>query len=100
VLKHDDGALEAHDITIATTRRFASGTGSMRAAQPAPVAVPAPPAAEGEAEGLNLKSAVDHVEQRLIRIALERTAGNRTEAAALLGLNRTTLVEKLRKIGG
>ena len=31
-------------------------------------------------------------------IALERAGGNRSEAAALLGLNRTTLVEKLRKI--
>jgi transcriptional regulator with PAS, ATPase and Fis domain len=103
VLKHEDGPIEAADITIASTRRrFASGTGQVRiASAPAPVAVPSPPAAEtGETEGLNLKSAVDNVEQRLIRIALERTAGNRTEAAALLGLNRTTLVEKLRKISG
>ncbi len=96
VLKHDDGPLEARDITIATTRRFASGTGSMRAAQPAPASA----ANDDGEQGLNLKSAVDNVEQRLIRIALERTSGNRTEAAALLGLNRTTLVEKLRKIGG
>jgi len=47
---------------------------------------------------LNLKKAVDTVEEKFIRTALERTAGNRTEAAALLGLNRTTLVERLRKI--
>jgi transcriptional regulator with PAS, ATPase and Fis domain len=102
VLKHDDGPIEAADITIATKRRFGKGTGSVRAVQPAPVAVPSPPVADGsgDGEGLNLRSAVDNVEQRLIRIALERTAGNRTEAAALLGLNRTTLVEKLRKISG
>jgi transcriptional regulator with PAS, ATPase and Fis domain len=100
VLKHDDGPIEASDITIATKRRFGKGTGSVSAA---PVAVPAPPpSADGstDGDGLNLRSAVDNVEQRLIRIALERTAGNRTEAAALLGLNRTTLVEKLRKISG
>jgi len=28
-----------------------------------------------------------------------KQGGNRAEAAALLGLNRTTLVEKLRKLG-
>ena len=50
-------------------------------------------------EGLNLKDAVKQVEHALIRRALDQTGGNRTEAAALLGLNRTTLVEKLRKLG-
>ena len=35
----------------------------------------------------------------MINRALTRAQGNRTEAAALLGLNRTTLVEKLRKYG-
>jgi DNA-binding NtrC family response regulator len=48
-------------------------------------------------EHLNLKSAVSTVERKLIQMALERSGGNRTEAAELLGLNRTTLVEKLRK---
>jgi transcriptional regulator with PAS, ATPase and Fis domain len=100
VLKHEDGPMEARHITIATRKR-ANGTGPARVVS-APIVVPSPAAAPsdaGESDGLNLKSAVDNVEQRLIRIALERTSGNRTEAAALLGLNRTTLVEKLRKIG-
>jgi DNA-binding NtrC family response regulator len=48
-------------------------------------------------DGLDLRSAIDQVERQLIDEALERTGGNRTEAAALLGLNRTTLVEKIRK---
>ncbi len=47
--------------------------------------------------GLDLRSAIDQVERQLILEALERTGGNRTEAASLLGLNRTTLVEKIRK---
>lgn len=50
-------------------------------------------------EGLNLKDAVKQVEHSLIHRALQQTNGNRTEAAALLGLNRTTLVEKIRKLG-
>ncbi len=49
---------------------------------------------------LNLRDALDDVEKRLIEEALGRTNGNRTEAAVLLGLNRSTLVEKLRKHTG
>jgi DNA-binding NtrC family response regulator len=33
----------------------------------------------------------------MISEALERTGGNKNRAAELLGLNRTTLVEKLRR---
>ena len=46
---------------------------------------------------LDLRTALEQVERQLIDRALSRSNGNRTEAAALLGLNRTTLVEKLRK---
>jgi DNA-binding NtrC family response regulator len=35
----------------------------------------------------------------MLRQALERTRGNKNRAAALLKLNRTTLVEKLKKRG-
>ncbi|MCG8419986.1 MAG: sigma-54 dependent transcriptional regulator [Proteobacteria bacterium] len=46
---------------------------------------------------LDLRSTIDQVERQLIDEALDRTGGNRTEAASLLGVNRTTLVEKIRK---
>lgn len=46
---------------------------------------------------LDLRSALENLERQLIDRALQKASGNRTEAAALLGLNRTTLVEKLRK---
>ena len=46
---------------------------------------------------LDLRAALEHLERDLIDRALAKAGGNRTEAAALLGLNRTTLVEKLRK---
>jgi len=44
-------------------------------------------------------SVIDHIETRLIVEALEKTNGNKNQAARLLGLNRTTLIEKIKKKG-
>ncbi len=38
-------------------------------------------------------------EREILRSALDRAGGNRTRAARALGLKRTTLLEKLRKLG-
>jgi two-component system, NtrC family, response regulator PilR len=57
------------------------------------------PEVELPPQGLNLKAAVDQMERKLILQALQRTGGVKTQAAALLGLNRTTLVEKMKKMG-
>ena len=53
-------------------------------------------------EGLDLRAHVAAIEESLIRQALDRSNGIVAQAARLLGLRRTTLVEKLRKfdIGG
>jgi DNA-binding NtrC family response regulator len=56
-----------------------------------PAAVSLPP------EGVDLKAVLGDLEDRLINAALERTHGNKNQAARILGLNRTTLVEKLRR---
>jgi transcriptional regulator with GAF, ATPase, and Fis domain len=61
-----------------------------------PVAMPELPTELGDSS-LDLRSALETLERKLIDRALQKAGGNRTEAAALLGLNRTTLVEKLRK---
>ncbi len=47
--------------------------------------------------GFCLNSAVEEFENKLILQALERTGGNKKEAAMLLNLKRTTLIEKLKK---
>jgi DNA-binding NtrC family response regulator len=47
--------------------------------------------------GICLNSAVESFENRLILQALQRSNGNKKEAAALLNLKRTTLIEKLKK---
>jgi transcriptional regulator with GAF, ATPase, and Fis domain len=47
--------------------------------------------------GICLNSAVDEFENNLIIQALARSRGNKKEAAVLLNLKRTTLIEKLKK---
>jgi DNA-binding NtrC family response regulator len=58
----------------------------------------APPAAAANifAEGdLNLGK----MEEKMIRLALDRTSDNRTEAARLLGISRRTMQRKLKEMG-
>ena len=55
------------------------------------------PAHELPAEGLSLNRAVEELEKSLISQALSRTAWNKNQAAQLLDLNRTTLLEKIKK---
>lgn len=50
-------------------------------------------------DGVDFNSAVDRYENQLILQALEKTGWNRNQAAMLLKLNRTTLVEKMKKKG-
>jgi len=48
-------------------------------------------------EGFDLRAYLETLEQRLIERALQSSGGTVAQAARLLGLRRTTLVEKLRK---
>jgi transcriptional regulator with GAF, ATPase, and Fis domain len=47
--------------------------------------------------GIDLTQFIEELENTLIKQALERTGNNRNQAAKLLGLNRTTLVERIKK---
>lgn len=49
--------------------------------------------------GIDFNTAVDSFENELILNALNKTGWNRNQAALLLSLNRTTLVEKIKKKG-
>ncbi|MDR1920193.1 MAG: sigma-54 dependent transcriptional regulator [Candidatus Adiutrix sp.] len=70
---------------------------------PAAGDLPRPPAEAEDwlfpAEGVDFNSLVSAYEERLIRGALAEAGGVKNQAARLLGLNRTTLVEKMRKKG-
>ena len=50
-------------------------------------------------DGLDLDLFIAGVERGLIERSLERTSGNKGRAAKLLHLKRTTLVEKIKRLG-
>jgi sigma-54 specific flagellar transcriptional regulator A len=69
------------------------------ATTPAADAATLSPRATLPPEGLDLKSHMAELELELIQAALQQANGVVAHAAPLLGLRRTTLVEKLRKYG-
>jgi len=50
-------------------------------------------------EGLDLPKEVEKFESGLIRIALDKSDGVKSKAAALLRIKRTTLIEKIKRMG-
>jgi len=50
-------------------------------------------------QGIDLSEVLKTLQVQMIRQALARTGGNKNRAAQLLGLNRTTLVEMIRRRG-
>ena len=58
----------------------------------------APPPMELPAEGLDLNQVVSDVEKKLMLQSLQVTRGNKKRAAELLGLKRTTFLEKMKRL--
>lgn len=48
---------------------------------------------------INLRKYLVDEERRIVKEALDFTKNNKNQAADLLGMNRSTLVMKLRKLG-
>ncbi|HUS21825.1 MAG TPA: sigma 54-interacting transcriptional regulator, partial [Aeromicrobium sp.] len=81
---------------------FGGGRGQIEAADlPPEMGGAEPPSLSGSLalpdEGVDLVAFVANVERELIQRSLERTGGNKGQAAKLLNLKRTTLVEKLKR---
>jgi DNA-binding NtrC family response regulator len=57
----------------------------------------APPMVAIGHEGIDLKQTMDDLETHLILEALKKAGGVKNQAAKYLGLNRTTLIEKMKK---
>jgi DNA-binding NtrC family response regulator len=49
-------------------------------------------------DGLDFERYIEGIELSLIKRSLERTRGNKVQAARLLNLKRTTLIEKLKRL--
>ncbi len=58
-----------------------------------------PPVIEIPDEGINFQNIVSGMERDLILQSLRKTGGNKKLAAQLLNLKRTTLIEKIKRIG-
>jgi len=50
-------------------------------------------------EKMDFETAMSHFQRNMLEQALQKTAGNKTAAAELLGMKRTTLIMKLRSFG-
>ena len=50
-------------------------------------------------QGIDLPALLEEMERGLILKAVEKSGGVKSKAAALLGINRTTLIEKMKKKG-
>lgn len=55
-------------------------------------------AGENGAETNMYDSVIGEVERRLISVTLEAAAGNRLKASRILGINRNTLLRKMRRL--
>ncbi len=73
---------------------------SLPVAQPmaaAPAGFVWPKVADLDAHGMGLKEFLDEIEVRLLTEALSKADGVKNQAAEILGIKRTTLIEKLKK---
>ncbi|MEL1264265.1 sigma-54 dependent transcriptional regulator [Pseudoxanthomonas putridarboris] len=108
---HPGGLVRAHDLPKRYQPENLPPAAEPVAVESAPAATAPAPATATETvvaalpvdrlpeEGLDLREHIAQIEINLIRDALERAGGVVAHAAQLLGLRRTTLVEKLRKYG-
>jgi transcriptional regulator with PAS, ATPase and Fis domain len=55
------------------------------------------PAVRIPEEGLDLSQTMAHIEKHLIQQAMDKSHGVKARAASLLNINRTTLVEKIKR---
>jgi DNA-binding NtrC family response regulator len=83
VLLRAEGLIDVEDLPQRMHKAAASGSEKQ--------------ALELPEDGIDLRDAVEQFENKLILQALERTGWNKNRAAAVLRMNRTTLVEKLKK---
>jgi DNA-binding NtrC family response regulator len=78
-----EGIITIHDLPEKLSRTFSNGM---------------VPSIDVPDEGLDFDTVVQSFEKQLLTKALEKTQGVKSKAAELLHMNRTTLVEKVKKL--
>jgi transcriptional regulator with GAF, ATPase, and Fis domain len=82
-------------------RKIWKSLGSERPEAPPPAAIEAgfswPRVVDLQERDMDLKAFLDAVEERLLKESLEMADGVKNQAAEILGIKRTTLIEKLKK---
>jgi DNA-binding NtrC family response regulator len=84
VVMRGEGVLDVSDLPAQFRRGAASGDATVPNLGPG---------------GVDFNDVIDRIETKLILQALDKTGWNKNQAARLLGLNRTTLIEKIKKKG-
>jgi two-component system, NtrC family, response regulator PilR len=85
-------------VTLSDGRRIGASELQLRRHADAPAPAPAQPAPPPAGAGTPLEQRVEEVEKRAIREALEKTRGNKTRAAELLGMTFRQLRYKVKKL--
>ncbi len=83
ILKQDDAPITPHDLPFNIRNVKSSRSLSF----------------EIPKNGIKLTHVVEELEKEFIAKALDKTGGVKSKAAELLGINRTTLIEKMKKKG-
>ncbi|MBI2567327.1 MAG: sigma-54-dependent Fis family transcriptional regulator [Candidatus Schekmanbacteria bacterium] len=83
-------------VTLAGERDHLLATDLPPDIQPSAQASP-PPTVPLPDEGVDFKTFVSEIERELLLRSLQRTGGNKSQAADLLGMKRTTFIEKLKR---
>jgi len=93
IFSEDDGEIRIEHLPE-DVRAGAPGGVSTPLADRLSLAQAAEPLPEG---GINLREMMDDMERRKLADALRRAGGNQTEAARLLGMRRTTFIDKMKR---
>ena len=97
IILNENGSIGIDDLPEhIRSSRFVAGTqpghpGAFQGALPIPM--------EWTDAGIDLNGVLEELERSLILQALKQSGGVKNKAASLLGLNRTTLTEKIKKKG-
>ncbi|MHB1012144.1 MAG: AAA-type ATPase lid domain-containing protein, partial [Desulfobacteria bacterium] len=98
IILNESGEIGVEDLPP----RIAAGRGNADVLHPVPAVAPpadVPADVPWTESGVDMNGILEEMEKKFIIHALRRSGGVKNKAATLLGLNRTTFLEKVKKMG-